>query len=303
MNWTENKVSYVANLYKKGLIKPPSFVVGGIQYETIMGSEAYGVSSGGSDCDVYGFCIPPKDTVFPHLAGEIEGFGRQKKRFNQWQQHHVLDKEAKKEFDFSIYNIVKYFQLTMENNPNMVDSLFTPQRCVLHATKIANMVRDRRKIFLHKGCWHKFKGYAFSQMKKMKSKTREGKRANEVEEFGYDRKFAYHTVRLLDEVEQILTVGDIDLTRDRERLKSIRRGEWSIEKIEEHFSSKEKFLEELYEKSKLPWGPDEEQIKQLLLDCLEEFYGDLSSSVVQPDRAIVALRKIRDEIENVRGLM
>src|SRR5262249_23542940 len=114
------------------LIAPPSFVPANIHYETIMGSEAYGVSSGDSDKDVYGFCIPPKSYLFPHLAGEIEGFGRQKKRFEQYQQHHIEDKESGKVYDLSIYSIAKYFQLCMENNPNMIDSLYTPDFCVLH---------------------------------------------------------------------------------------------------------------------------------------------------------------------------
>jgi len=50
--------------------------------------------------------------------------------------------------------------LAMKNNPNIIDSLFTPQFCVLHTTKVGNMVRDARRSFLHKGAWHRFKGYA-----------------------------------------------------------------------------------------------------------------------------------------------
>jgi predicted nucleotidyltransferase len=252
--------------------------------EVMMGSVAYGVNEeGASDVDVYGFCIPPKDVIFPHLRGEILGFGKQINRFEQYQQHHVEDKEARKSYDISIYNIVRYFQLVMENNPNMIDSLFVPHRCVLHITKVGNMVRDERKSFLHKGCWHKFKGYAYSQMHKMDIKEPEGKRKEMIEKFGYDVKFAYHVVRLLNEVEQILTEGDLDLERNREQLKSIRRGEWKIEDIRDYFSKKEKELESVYLNSKLPYGPDEEKIKTLLLSCLEEHYGSLDQAIVKPD--------------------
>ena len=45
----------------------------------------------------------------------------------------------------------------------MIDSMFTAENCVLHAGKVARMVRENRKLFLHKGAWHKFKGYAFSR--------------------------------------------------------------------------------------------------------------------------------------------
>ena len=54
-----------------------------------MGSMAYGVSSDSSDMDVYGFCVPEKETVFPHLRGEIPGFGTPQPRFEQWQEHHM----------------------------------------------------------------------------------------------------------------------------------------------------------------------------------------------------------------------
>lgn len=163
-------MSYVADLTRKGFINPPKFVVSNTMYETMMGSVAYGVSNSDSDMDVYGFCIPPKEDVFPHLRGEIMGFGRQIQRFEQYQEHHIKDPGAQKEYDLTIYSIVKYFQLVMENNPNMIDSIFTPRRCVLHSTKVAEMVRDARKSFLHKGAWHKFKGYAYASLNKVKSK-------------------------------------------------------------------------------------------------------------------------------------
>lgn len=309
----------VKTLAAKQLIKCPPFLPEAIQYEVIMGSFAYGVSSDTSDVDVYGFCVPDKKMVFPHLNGEIEGFGRQKQRFEQWQQHHVKDDGALgntgREYDFQIYSIVKYFQLCMENNPNCLDSLFVPQRCILTMTPIGNMVRENRRMFLHKNAWHKFKGYAYSQMTKLQTKdltadleeiarfeseymnrkyTAEEIQAefeyrqlnpddgNDEQPDGggfllrdlpydlflkyadmilhhgssrleknrsigaqYDCKFAYHIVRLINEVEQIMSEGDLDLERNNEQLKSIRRGEWKLEQIVEYFQFKEKDLRNL----------------------------------------------------------
>ena len=183
-------MSLTARLTEKGIAKPPKFLAANVHYETMMGSTAYGVSSDNSDLDVYGFCIPPKDEVFPHLRGEIIGFGTQKHRFNQYQQHHLQDPSANsgkgQEYDLTIYNIVDYFQLCMKNNPNMIDSLFTRETCVLHVTRVGNMVRERRKMFLHKGSWHTFKGYAYAQLSKMSNKDRQGKRKEAVAELGYD---------------------------------------------------------------------------------------------------------------------
>jgi hypothetical protein len=370
----------IKELYEKNLTNLGGFhwMPDNMHYITMMGSVAYGVSSDTSDTDIYSFCIPPKEDLFPHLKGQIVGFGEAKHgytRFDNWQQHHVKDPGAQKEYDLNVYNIVDYFQLVMENNPNMIDSLYTPQFCVLHATKVGQMVRENRKLFLHRGSWHTFKGYAFAQMKKMKPveelhcpdchskqlpwnkkdgkhddaveliadlwasmkwegdpefsaycyncakkgkaaklsmqkiNRKKGKRKESVDKYGFDPKFAYHVVRLLNEIEQILTEGDIDLMRNREQLKSIRRGEWTLEQIESYFKEKESQLEKLYNENKagLPWGPKEdglqEKIHQLLFQCLEEHYGSLQKCIVNPDEATMALREINSVLVKHRGLL
>lgn len=288
-------MSVVYELTQAGSLNPPKFMIDNTHYETMVGSVAYGVSGDTSDIDVYGFCIPPKEVIFPHLAGEIKGFGRQCDRFEEYREQHVRHPKDGREYvyDLTIYSIVKYFQLGLENNPNLIDSLFTPADCVLHITKIGRLVRDNRHIFLHKGVWHTYKGYAYSQLCKMGSRRRTGKRAEIVEKYGYDVKFAYHVVRLLKEVEQILVEGDLDLRKNREELQSIRRGEWTEREIREYFSAREKMLEKAYAESELPPYPEEARVKDLLLSCLEEHYGDLGKCVVQPDAPMQALKEIK----------
>jgi predicted nucleotidyltransferase len=301
-------MSVVQELTRKNIAHPPSWLPDNVHYETITGSVAYGVSADTSDMDIYGFAIPPKDEIFPHLRGDIVGFGTQKHRFTQYQEHHLADPQALaghgRTHDLTIYNIVDYFQLVMKNNPNMIDSLFTADTCVLHVTRIGQMVREKRRSFLHKGAWHTFKGYAYQQVTKMAgTRNRTGKRKEAVERDGFDLKFAYHVVRLLGEVEQLLIEGDIDLMRNREQLKSIRRGEWTEQQIRDYFTRKEAELETLYQNSTLPWGPDEAMVKQLLLHCLEEHYGNLEKCVVNPDEAVTALREVAAVVEKHRRLL
>jgi hypothetical protein len=154
---------------------------------------------------------------------------------------------------------------------------------VIHSTPVGEMIRENRKMFLHKGAWHKFKGYAYAQASKIRNKVNSSnpKRAAQIEEFGMDLKFAYHCVRLMNEVEQIMVEGDLDLQRNREQLKSIRRGEWTLEQFEDYFKNKEHVLETTYANSTLPHGPDEDKIKTLLLECLEQHYGNLGAAVVR----------------------
>ena len=285
-------INILRRLESDKLIHPPRFLINNTQYVTQMGSVAYGCSSNDSDYDVYGFCIPTKELLFPHMAGEIPGFGRQLKRFEQYQQHHVDDKSSGREYDITIYSIVKYFHLCMENNPNMVDSLFTPRRCVLHSTSIAERVIEKRRIFLHKGAMHKLRGYAYAQLSKIENQNNSSneKRQADIAAHGYDTKFGYNLVRLILQAEQILTEHDLDLERNREILKSIRRGEWELDRLKEFFEVKEKSLEEVYAKSTLQDTPDEDEIKARLISCLEMHYGRLDNLIATPseNRALIA---------------
>lgn len=287
-------------LRSAAVIHPPRWLVDNTAYLTVMGSQSYGVSGDASDVDIYGFCVPPKDMVFPHLAGEIAGFGTPGPRFEQWQQHHVRPPDGRDtSYDFQIFGIVRMFQLCMECNPNVIDSLFTPRRCVMHSTQVGEMVRDGRKLFLHKAAWHRFRGYAYAQMGKIRARVNAENpaRADSIARFGYDVKFAYHVVRLLDEAEQILVEGDLDLERNREQLKSIRRGEWTLDAIGAHFDAKERALETAYANSTLPAAPDEARIKALLLACLETHFGSLAAAVRQDPSAERLARDIQDVLD------
>jgi uncharacterized protein len=176
----------IKELEDKGLVSPPSWLSTNVHYLSIMGSVAYGVSSDTSDMDIYGFCTPKKENLFPHLAGEILGFGTQITRFNQWENHHVFDQSQLagkgRTYDFTVFSIVRYFQLLMENNPNIIDSIFTPQECVLHITEVGTMVREAKHMFLSQQMYPKFKGYAYAQLNKI-GKVSNNKSITKIREF------------------------------------------------------------------------------------------------------------------------
>lgn len=253
----------------------PEFVSEGLQYEVVMGSQAYGTANKDSDYDIYGFCIPDKDVIFPHLSGEIQGFGTPIKRFDQYQKQAV--KFEDKEYDITVYNIVKYFQLCMANNPNMINSLFCPSHCLLYISEIGQHVINNRKIFLHKGSFWKFSGYAFSQKKKLLSKTAQpgSKRDITVKKHGFDTKYALHLVRLCLECKEILETSNLTLDKNADILNRIKNGEWDIDDILGWFYIEEPKLKGYYEASKLPHRPDESRIKKLLVECLEMAYGSV----------------------------
>lgn len=277
------------------IIKPPQFLTHNTMYLCRTGSVSYGCSIDTSDEDLVGFCIPDKYTVFPHLTGEIFGFGVQKQRFNQWQQHHIKYKQ--KTYDITVYNIVQYFHLSMQNNPNCVDYLFSDRDDVVHTTAVGELVRENRHLFLHKGLWPKFKGYAYSQISKLGKENYHGIRTPMIEKYGWDVKHGAHAVRLLLEAEQLLGEKTLDLKRHKEQLLAIRRGEWTLEELKEWCKKKEADLETLYHKSDLPWGANdvEPEVKKLLINCLESHYGNLKG-VEQPDKWMNMVLKIKEII-------
>lgn len=292
--------SAIHRMLNQGVITPPKFLEPNLMLEVIMGSRAYGVNEpDSSDYDIYGICIPPKAYVFPATAGLVVGYD-DIPAMKVWSEHHVQDQDARRSYDFSVYNIAWFFQLAEENNPNMVDTLFVPETNVKHCTTVGRMILDNRHLFLSKLCWKRFRGYASDQFHKLKEKNPEGKRKELVERFGYDIKFGYHVIRLLREAEQILTEHDLDLVRGNDELKAIRRGEWTLERLEQEFVTRKLAMESLYANSTLREQPDHAAIRQLLLDCLESHYGSLGKVVVRPDFATDTLRQIDKVLDGIR---
>jgi len=249
------------------------WVVDNLQYLTLGGSHAYGTETSNSDWDCYGITIPPRKYLYPSEKGLIFGYDIFP-TFNQLEyQSKVGDKHE--HVDITIYNIVQYFKLLRGNNPNIIDSIFTKQNCVLFITDIGQLIVDNREVFLHKGVFTKFKSYAFNQLNKIKTNPddRESPARKElIKKHGYDSKNALNIFRLLGECEQLLSTGTMDLTRDREQLKRVRDGFYSLEEIHEFFKRNEIELEKLYHTSTLPQEPKEELIRDLLLECLSRFY-------------------------------
>jgi hypothetical protein len=95
----------------------------------------------------------------------------------------------------------------------------------------------------------------------------------------------------------LLLEGDLDLQRNREMLKSIRRGEWTQDQVLDYFEKKRIDLETARTKRVLPAVPDERAIRDLLLRCLEMHYGTLEGCVRVPGQAEDLLRRIREMID------
>lgn len=269
----------VADYLETAKDKPLWMDKNSIHYEGINGSWAYGNATEKSDFDIYGFCIPPAEVIFPHLRGNIPGFDENDKKFEQYNLQNVLIKN--KECDFSIYNIAKYFYLCSNCNPNMIDSLFIPEECIINTSEIGKLVISNKEIFLSKKAYHTFSGYASSQKNKiLHKKNTKGKRTEIIEKFGWDTKFGSHLIRLLLECKEIFQEGTLTLNKNALEISKIREGFYTEKEILEWSDNLQKELDELYISSKkIPDRIRHQDIKNLLIKCLEDAYGSLDGIV------------------------
>lgn len=201
--------------------RAPSFVYENLNYLVLMGSTAYGCATPESDIDVYGFCTP--------TLGATIGFPD--KKFDQFDSDHVDTPCG--DTDYNIYSVVKYFAMLVNNNPNIMDSLFVPDRCVLYANDFAKEMRYERHAFLSKRLVKNTLAYADSEFKVIQKKGRAEKRAALYDKYGYDTKTAYHCLRLLTQAEQALTYGDLSLDSNGSHYREIRNGVYSYDKFME----------------------------------------------------------------------
>lgn len=265
-------MSVIKSLKEDGLFKVEQKFIYDTELEVMMGSVAYGAATGpSSDIDVHAICIPDIEIVFPQTitGGYVEGFTQRPANFESSQQHHI--KRGEDMYDVCVYSIVKAFSLAVDNNPNILDILWTPDSCVLRKTEIGHHIRANRQLFLSKASYHRFRGYAYAQQKRMVSSNR----TDLIEKYGFDVKNAYHIIRLALQGKQILETGDMVLDANAELLKDIRAGKYDLQAIEHMFADAEADLERLYKTSSLRDKADTKSLQKILLECLEMKYGYL----------------------------
>ncbi|CAN0478640.1 unnamed protein product, partial [Phaeothamnion confervicola] len=161
---------------------------------------------------------------------------------------------------------------------------------------IGRVVLENRQLFLCPKLWHTFKGYSHQQLKKMNtpSETKNPKRLASVQAYGYDVKYAYHLVRLLLECIDLLSSGDIHWEKNAPELKEIRAGRYTKEEVVQRSEDLMKQCEVEAGKTQLPNRIRENDVKTLLIDCLEHHYGSLKGIVSDPTEDRILLDQIRD---------
>lgn len=113
--------------------------------DCISGSKAYNLALPSSDTDRKGVFILPKERLFG---------------FEHTQQ--VSDESS----DQVYFEIKRFLELLLKNNPNILELLNTPKNCIVYKHPLMDLVKS--EDFLSKLCLESFAGYASSQIKKAK---------------------------------------------------------------------------------------------------------------------------------------
>lgn len=353
--------------------------------ETVVGSQAYGTNTPESDVDRVGIFIPGLEyfTGFKRV-NEFSDFGGEDRKF---------------------YSIHKATSLLLENNPNMLDLLWAPERCIQWITPWWTRITLYRDKFLSKKCRYTFSGYAIAQLHRIKThrkflldppksfpvrkdfglseqslfptsqlkavcyaalnsipedrkneflneldqiygdwviplfarfldpdqrklsmewlqmgiaaqshafqtlgtqylkdeyydmackevtylnkkvewdqyqqwlKSRNKKRAELEEKFGFDAKHAMHLIRILRMGTEILVTGNVLVDRtaiDADELKAIRNGAWKYEQVEQYANDKDKELGQLYLTTNLPHSPDKNFVENLVYQVINDYHA------------------------------
>jgi predicted nucleotidyltransferase len=72
--------------------------------------------------------------------------------------------------DLKLYELRNFVKLALDNNPNIIETLFVPRKNIVEMDDIMANILKNKQMFLHKGLAKKFIGYAKSQLHKMNVK-------------------------------------------------------------------------------------------------------------------------------------
>lgn len=232
----------------------------------LTGSHMYGTNTVDSDVDYIGICIPPKDFVLG-----IHKFEQYEERTNPSSSN---AKNTKSDKDCTIYSFPKYIKLLADNNPNVLETVFVPENCIMYCNALGRELLENYNIFLSKRSYYKFRGYAEAQKRKLITKETMGLRSKIVEKYGYDTKFASHLIRLLLFGIELLETEKIILpTKYKKCLIDIKNGKWTLPFVINYATFLEECLDEAFKTTELPDKPDMEAIHKLQISLFEKHWG------------------------------
>ena len=138
-----------------------------LDFLVVTGSRLYGYNNEDSDRDEIGFCITP-----------LEFFLGRK----NFKQKTPTQAELDLGNDRLIYSSSKFITLLLKSDTRCLEMLFANNENILAKNEIAQMLIDNRDLFVSKQIYHKFKGYANGEWRKVKGTQLIVKKRSKTEE-------------------------------------------------------------------------------------------------------------------------
>jgi len=232
---------------------------GRLIHALVGGSQLHGVKlEGTDDRDLYGVYIEtPESCIWQGLEHFVTSTAPQ------------TDRNKAGDVDVICYSLRKFARLAAAGNPTILHMLFTPADN--NEVEWSAVIRSR-SLFLTKAHARKYKGYAEAQLRRMagdRGRGKHGQRPELEEKFGYDVKAAMHVLRLLHEGIEFVSRGWVTLPRpepERSTLLSVRRGEWSHDRVISEANRLFVKLDAAASTSPLPEQADLEAIGKLVIE-------------------------------------
>lgn len=176
------------------------------------GSYLYGTNVEDSDTDYVGVTYAPTSYWLGNDTFEVK------------------DKDKDQDqIDYTIYDFRKFVSLASKSNPNILEIVWIPPDSP-HCLKMDHIWREsiyaNRWKFHTQRTYHAFSKFAESQIRKLTNiQSNKPSRAAIKEKYGWDTKFAMHTLRLLHEATDLMEGRDIVYPRPKqEYYRGIREG-------------------------------------------------------------------------------
>lgn len=202
--------------------------------EAITGSKAYGLDTPDSDTDYKGV----------HVASTKHLLSLNK-------VHNIKEViDGHEPYDYSYYEVGKFVDLALKNNPTIMEILFLEEYIKL--TEEGQMLVSVKESFLSQNVYNTYGKYALSQAHKLESHP----------DFTRYSKHARHCFRLLQQGREILEHGTLTVkVNNREELFEI--GNLPSPQLLERFKKEyDRFMDI---KTSLPLEPDYDKINNILL--------------------------------------
>ena len=267
MSWT---TSQIMSIFLERLPEDKQWVRNNLLFLHVAGSRLYGINKEDSDYDVRGVVLAPK---------------------KYWVASHEFEQLEMKlpdaNLDFVVYDFRKWLKLTIQGNPNVLETLYVQSENpnVVFESPRWSRIKTITRSLMSKKAYQGFRGYSLSQLQKMVTKqSNKTGRQHITQKYGFDLKFASHGFRHLQQGSELLNTGDITFPRpEKDQLKAIRNGEIygpeDIGKCNDDWLQDQKVLDDAYENSILPDGPNYEVYNELLEAVFDTYVNTNSRNI------------------------